>query len=76
MRRTFTLEDLMFMDVDEIMSLKGLTVKIKRTNNIEISSQILNFIGASNEPHLPCGFILSNNEEILFGSIKELSIKK
>ncbi|MDD6132614.1 MAG: hypothetical protein PUB55_07640 [Bacteroidales bacterium] len=62
------------MDKDEIMSLKGLNVRIKKTNNTEVSSQILNLIGASNEPYLPCGFILSSNEEILFGSVKELTI--
>ena len=42
MCNTFTLEDLMFMDKDEIMSLKGLNVRIKKTNNTEVSSQILN----------------------------------
>lgn len=72
MKSNFSQEELLFLKKDEVSKFKGTNVIIKKIDNTEISSQIINIIGASNEPHLPCGFVLNNNADIYFGTIKEI----
>ena len=71
---TFLQEEILFMDENKVLSLKGKRVVITKVNGDVVSSYISNIIGASNSPHLPCGFILSNGMEIGFASIKTITI--
>lgn len=74
MDKILSKEDLLFLKEDEVIKLRGKFVEIKKEDGTVINSEIQNIIGASNAPHLPCGFVLSNKKEICFGSIKEILI--
>lgn len=71
---TFSQEELLFMDENKVHSFRGKRVVITKANGDIIESSVTNLIGASNTPHLPCGFILSNGMEIGFASIKTIVI--
>lgn len=62
------------MDENKVHDFRGKSVVITKVNGDVVSSSISNIIGASNSPHLPCGFILSNGMEIGFASIKTIII--
>lgn len=62
------------MDEDKVQSFRGKMVIITTENGDVVNFSISNLIGASNAPHLPCGFILSNGMEVGFTSIKTFSI--
>lgn len=62
------------MDEDKIHGFIGKRAVITKVNGDVVVSSISNIIGASNSPHMPCGFILSNGMEIGFASIKTITI--
>lgn len=74
MKTSFTREELLFSEHQEIFKLKGVTVEIFKNNGDVVKSTISNIIGASTTPNLPCGFILHDGQEINFGSIKLINI--
>ena len=49
---TFLQEEILFMDENKVLSLKGKRVVITKVNGDVVSSYISNIIGASNSPHL------------------------
>lgn len=63
------------MNENRVHNFKGKNAIITKVNGDVVESSISNLIGASNEPHLPCGFILSNGMEIGFASIQTITIR-
>lgn len=76
MYRSYTCGELLSLSNDEVNNLKGVDVVITKRNGDKVELTIVNIMLAANEPHLPCGFVLSDGKEVRFDSIRRIELEK
>lgn len=71
----YLLDELMTLNDAEITRIfQGKLITIIKNDDTQVRGGVIGFIRACNPPHLYCGFILSEDCHIGFGSIRRVEL--
>lgn len=62
-------------DAEITRIFQGKLITIIKNDDTQVRGGVIGFIKACNPPHLYCGFILSGDRHISFGSIKTIEVE-